>query len=235
MAEYARHTPASPSTGPSESIGDVLASIRRLIAQDETNCVPEAMARRFGAYHASRTQAAPHAQAEAATVAPLVLGIEEAAPVDDAQVDTDPAPSLDPVSAPTTAFIPATQHQAPVVSLAEATQSMQTVSASSPAVLHPNAAPMQTPFTEPMHQLPSASVNAPAAVQQPVAQPSGDDFNLFMMDEPEAALNTPLNGLIRDALQQELRGEFGDRFTRNLRHLIRSEIAFALKEATRVA
>ncbi len=66
----------------------------------------------------------------------------------------------------------------------------------------------------------------------PEAQSSDEPRNLFLMEEEEFVMpDTPLRGMIRETLVQELQGEFGDQFSRKLRNLVRAEIAMALKEA----
>lgn len=184
MAEMARQHPQDNA----EDIGDVLASIRRLIAQDGFACDPAEMT------DSLRRQAIAQAQTRAmptpAPVMPLVLTSDE----------------MVPPGAENTA----TENISP--------------DADSPLMTEQD-----------MSQTLLKAVDNPAhdADENPQAATQPRDLNLFTMEDHAAPDEAPLRGLIRDALVQEMQGELGTRMTRNLRHLIRSEIAMALKEATR--
>ena len=95
-----------------------------------------------------------------------------------------------------------------------------------PLAIHRIADAAEAPFyqddTEDAGAVPAVQddVQAPAALSEPV----GQDVSMHgpMVDE---AL---LRDLIRDVLREELQGEIGERVTRNLRKMIRTEIGRAL-------
>lgn len=212
MADLARHTPA-PAL--SENIGDVLSSIRKLIAQDETgHGFPQHLTRRTVSLqdYAETVPEAVDAAADdpdtANDTAPLVLGHSEAS------VDS----------------IDATQDFGPFAHI--------------PAAEIPQAEPVLT-MSEPKVEAVVEPVPTPVApvLQQPVPssalqEGATEKLNLFRLPQEEKqqdSLESPMRVLIRQALTQEFQGEFGDRFSLNLRNLIRSEISLVLKEAMRVA
>lgn len=76
---------------------------------------------------------------------------------------------------------------------------------------------------------PSASDEGAAAASQPAAKaPIVTGLDIDLMDENEADLL--IRKTIRAMIQEELHGELGERFSRNLRAVIRREIASAIDE-----
>ena len=69
------------------------------------------------------------------------------------------------------------------------------------------------------------------------AQPPADDVDLddqdVLIDETLPTLDeATLREIVRDVLREELQGPMGTRVTRNLRRLIRAEVARAMAEQT---
>lgn len=238
MADLARHG-ATPSG--SENIGDVLASIRRLIAQDEANGLSETTARRLGALH-QRGDKAPVADLRpprptpAEAEAPLILGggdfIGPLPPVQ--QAVATPAPQAD---RPQVAVQPEIQSSEPEPEL----EPLLSIPSFTHAKAQGQAAPEDI-LTTIIHEqvdamIQQAHATAPTQLHPTpdslaAAAPAEEPRNLFLMEEEEFVMpDTPLRGMIRETLVQELQGEFGDQFSRKLRNLVRAEIAMALKEA----
>ena len=221
MADLARHS-ASPSG--SENIGDVLASIRRLIAQDEANGLSDTTARRLGALH-QRGDTAPVTdlrltQSTGAEDAPLVLGGDDFI-----------GPVQQTLSAPQVAAEPPqTEVETPGM---EPCGSIPPVAHAGTQEQAEPATPEETLTT--IHEqvdtmIQQAQATAPTQLHPAIA--TEEPRNLFLMEEEEFVMpDTPLRGMIRETLVQELQGEFGDQFSRKLRNLVRAEIAMALKEA----
>lgn len=218
MADLARHS-ASPSG--SENIGDVLASIRRLIAQDEANGLSDTTARRLGALH-QRGDKAPvtdlrPTQSTGAEDTPLVLGSGDfIGPVQ--QTLSAPQAAAEP---PQTAIeTPQMEPCGSIPSFAHAGQAEPATPNETLTTIHEQVDTMiqQAQATAPTQLHPAPATEEPR--------------NLFLMEEEEFVMpDTPLRGMIRETLVQELQGEFGDQFSRKLRNLVRAEIALALKEA----
>lgn len=195
-------------------IEDVLSSIRRLVSEDLRGAPAADPVRpavpRLVLTPALRVDApvAPEPQAEPETVAPvgreaLVARLAELEAILDAQdqsFEEDAGEALDlPVA---------------VARLAEAAEA---------------------PFIDS-----SADEAQPAVAPEPVAEESftwtepveaaGEDEVLpAASEEPFATLDAAtLRELIRDVLREELQGEIGERVTRNLRKMIRTEVSRAL-------
>ncbi len=76
------------------------------------------------------------------------------------------------------------------------------------------------------------SVNRPATMpRKPARRDFDEDMNLHLFAPTDSDLpnGSVLRNLIREVIRQELHGEMGGRFSRNLRTVIRQEIAAALE------
>lgn len=250
MVDTARNHPPEHDA---ESSGDVLSSIRRLIAQEGENplapAVPPTDINAFRQRYPRPAAAGP---------APLVLSTDEmiraegggdpkaAPPVENTfpQHDQGGGSAIAPAIP-----APAESHD-PQQDAGPATAAAQPVAAAD-GLSHPASPSLDASLAEHMESpdmtqnidgftlhagaehvfdpIPNAPAPLPAE-QSPAEQ---GDFNLFVMEAGQTEGDRPLKGLIRDALLRELQGEIGNRLTRNMRHLIRIEIAQALREATR--
>lgn len=237
MADLARHSATSSG---SENIGDVLASIRRLIAQDEANGLSETTARRLGTLSPRGEKPAAPQQPETAALAqdaaplddsPLVLGSDEIIgpfqPVALGLGADLSAAGVAPVT-PTALSEPEMEPLFSTPSFPRAEAKEQEDTANSDIISN------TTTQTQVDFMIQHAQVSAPTQLHaSPLSgEPSTEPRNLFLMEEEEFVMpGTPLRGMIRETLVQELQGEFGDQFSRKLRNLVRAEIALALNDA----
>lgn len=241
MADLARHN-AAPSG--SENIGDVLASIRRLIAQDEANGLSETTARRLGALH-QRGDKAPVADlrptqtSPTAADAPLVLGsVDFIGPVQPAhaaiampEAETGPTHAMAKPEISTTSTTPEMESLLSIPSFADAEAKEQEDSAALEEILT-TIIHEQVDSMIQQAQATTAPTQLHPALAENTALSSEEPRNLFLMEDEEFVMpDTPLRGMIRDTVVQELQGEFGSQFSRKLRNLVRAEIAIALKAA----
>lgn len=193
-------------------IEDVLSSIRRLVSEDLRGAPAADPVRppvpRLVLTPALRVDApvAPEPQAEPETVAPvgreaLVARLAELEAILDAQdqsFEEDAGESLDMPVA--------------VARLAEAAEAPFIDSSDDEA--QPAVAP------EPEESF---------AWTEPVEAAGNDEVLPATSEEPFATLDAAtLRELIRDVLREELQGEIGERVTRNLRKMIRTEVCRAL-------
>lgn len=249
----------------SENVGDVLASIRRLIAQDGG---------------AGRLMASPDVAAAFRHADLLNARVAESATPDLRQVAAPPpeemtapltlerdnlvapeAPSQPVLRlhlTPSFADLPEPEASHPVSAAAH----VDTAPAFSPKIEAPApiwaaAAALSAQSAEPAPvvvevAMPQLSQNADepigpiaAALTEDMAPPVGltspeipapeevADLHLFAPEDEELAYSSALRSLIRDAIRQELQGEMGGRFSRNLRQVIRHEVDLALRQARR--
>jgi len=201
-------------------IEDVLSSIRRLVSEDLRGAPAAEPVRppvpRLVLTPALRvdTPVAPEPQAEPEVVTPvgreaLVARLAELEAILDAQdqsFEDEAGESLDmPVA---------------VARLAEA--------ADAPFIAEAPFIDDSDEGTEPAIE-PAPEVEEAFAWTEPV-EPVGEDEVLpATSEEPFAGLDAAtLRELIRDVLREELQGEIGERVTRNLRKMIRTEVSRAL-------
>lgn len=191
---------------PSEDIGDVLTSIRRLIAQDSPSDTLTCKT--------------------AASTPPIEAGPRTAAPF---AVVRDPEPPL--VLTPDELV---EKHLVSACNDITETEIIKDDAPMFHNAPHP-ASDLHAPQNL-MSETPVTPQNTAPLDPVPAADRSDnihDDLNLFTAQQNELPSGQPLHGLIRDVVIREMEGELGSRMTRNLRQLIRSEISQALREATR--
>lgn len=118
---------------------------------------------------------------------------------------------------------PATSAAAPPCSIMQCPATTQPVAPSEP----PSAASGRlAPF--------SAARNLArieAAATRPADDPDSTALHLFAPADEDVPNGSLLRGLLREAIRQELQGEMGARFSRNLRQIIRQEVALAMETA----
>ncbi|WP_347265676.1 hypothetical protein [Paracoccus sp. (in: a-proteobacteria)] len=217
--------PAMP--GASDRIGDVLASIRQLIAQDAAGCrLSDATLNAV-----SPAVPLPGPGPEVPCLAPLMLDRSDLVTIRPAPLREMQGPLLQvwPVPAAGDAAPAEPQDRSPVnagASLPD--EPLRGASPDAPplaqpteeeTMLHANAS--VTPITAPMPELPLA------------AEAQGRDnseVHLFAPDEKTAQKGTHLRGMIREAIRQELQGEIGNRLSRNLQAMIRQEVELTLRQ-----
>ncbi len=211
-------------TNDADDLGDVLSSIRRLIAQDDDAPPP------------TSTEAepvvlftAPPADAVVATDQPVpVTGVNVDLALDgDTLAPLRPLPSRPAVPQPR--IIPAHTHVATATRVdadisAKPALTAATLQQEQATVSNMTSIALQTEIT---------TERTTAVAERSFDKPRKDaqDLNLFATEEVVIPVNASLPGLIRNVLAEEMQGEMGDRMTRNLRKLIRAEIAMALHEA----
>lgn len=257
MAEAARGTSASEISG---NIGDVLASIRRLIAQDEAN--------RAHSDPTERLRQAAIAAAEARRAAPITSPPPPLILKDSELIaETRTVPRQATVTMPR--MRPDLDHrqtEGGPIFLDRNAGLLKPVAVEAPAVVEDMAAPLPEPESAPESPLISAAASLAATIAEtvptapanitstpkakaeaaapvvsaapdaaaitPKATPSDDqNDHLFTIHNEETPAEMLLRGLIREAIRAELQGELGGQFSRNLRRVIRSEIDIALRQS----
>jgi hypothetical protein len=188
--------------GTTDNVGDVLASIRRLIAQDQATRPEGAAPLDDSALTASLARPTPLHVWSANP--PLILARQDLIPVPPA---AELAESADIHCASIDGVEPAL------------TAEEEAEFAEAEAALARMTAPSRAAEPEPQ-------VNAPEPQAQVAHLPV---VNLFC--EPSDALAEPsLRDLIRDAIQQELQGEVGLRVSRHLQQMVRAEVEAVIRE-----
>lgn len=188
-------------------IEDVLSSIRRLVSDD------------LRPGHASAAQP-PAAPARAAAVPRLVL-------TSALRVSPDPAPVAPPSQARDTLA-----DRLAELEVLMAGQSPEFEDDIAPPAPVPPGAPFSAAQPDDTTDGVEADAGAPYidASAEPEPEPAADAA-IADEAEPEDALlqdEDVLRAVIRDVLREELQGAMGERVTRNLRKLIRAEVARAL-------
>ncbi len=218
-----RHPAPPPGV---DNIGDVLASIRQLIAQD-------------GAGDRIPDQALNLTPPIKATVTPLVLGSNALVAVE--------APAAKAVPAEVPGFgdwlkLPLTVVTASPVAVIEPQADPD--QAAEPAPPEPASALPFGPFLEEpipttvqaeetmLHVNASVTPINPAAEALAATEALGRETepHLFAPQGKDAQKGTHLRGMIREAIRQELQGEIGNRLSRNLQEMIRHEIELTLRQ-----
>ena len=243
--------PLAPGPG-SDNVGDVLASIRRLIAQDEAGCrIPDPALNALPAEgEASPAQTAPLPAGRPAFPAripplvldssPLVAGQPMKAPQAGAPSASEPQVFGDWLRMPP-AEESAAVEAAPVRS--DATEPAQADAGTTPAPHQPLGPSPEAPTSTilqmeetmletMLHANASVTPINPAAQAQAaeaMARDTGEP-HLFAPQDKDAQKGTHLRGMIREAIRQELQGEIGNRLSRNLQQMIRHEIELALRQ-----
>lgn len=240
-----------------ENVGDVLASIRRLIAQDggagRLTALPDLAAtfRHADLLNARvadsatpdlRQVTAPVPEARAT---PLTLERDNlVAPEAPAQpvLRLHLTPSFADLPDPEPIAVPQPAERAGLNAPVFATP----VFSHKPAPLWPApatlmgqpAAPVEAPapIMAQVSPSPVPAMQTESAAPPPPEDPAledMDDLHLFAPEDADLAHDSVLRSLIRDAIRQELQGEMGGRFSRNLRQVIRHEVDLALRQARR--
>ncbi|RDD69669.1 hypothetical protein [Paracoccus versutus] len=233
-----------PAPGPgSDNVGDVLASIRRLIAQDGAGCrIPDQALNAPPAQdEAPPAQTAPLPRpASSARITPLVLDssiLVAAEPVNDPQAGIPPEPRIfgDWLRMPPAEEPAAPEARAGRVDAAEAAADHADIEATiqppGPSPEAPTTTILQMEETM-LHANASVTPINPAAEAQAaeaLARDTGEP-HLFAPQDKDAQKGTHLRGMIREAIRQELQGEIGNRLSRNLQQMIRHEIELALRQ-----
>ncbi len=244
----------------SENVGDVLASIRRLIAQDESGGkLPNELL---------NSLPPPEAESMGEAPAPAVLkldsndlvaaetgdpGSKDAAPGDAPDIAT---PAQDAADRNTDVFSQenpwrnivadlardmtgAAQdgdaaHQAAPASDPTASAWDETTSAEdSAAAPHDNMTDTAEMEETMLHANASVTPINPAveaAAQPDETHAEAGEPHLFARQDKDAQKGTHLRGMIREAIRQELQGEIGNRLSRNLQQMIRHEIELTLRQ-----
>lgn len=237
--------PAPPA---GENVGDVLASIRRLIAQDEAGSyIPNLVLNTLGG-NAGRN-AAPQQDKTAVTtgVVPLVLNRDDQIPAEQSgQSDSAPVPDTadpedispwqraisevdfnklwadapDGLSDPLQADQPDKASRKPDFLRASFDETDHSTKQTEDNMLQANASVTPiNPHIDPLLQQPEDDV------LRDTAEP-----HLFTPKDKDAQKGMHLRGMIREAIRQELQGEIGNRLSRNLQQMIRHEIELTLRQ-----
>lgn len=192
--------PAAGSRIGLEHAGDVLASIRRLIAQDSAGCRIAESA--LNAIPASLADDLPEPEmpSVAQPVEPLILET------------ADLVPSECPTARTTTS--------------SDRTSDAEPVA---PASLPPCAPTEETMLQSPTASVTALNTDAPPAAMAKAPE-AASQAHLFRPIEGSEAKLPQLRGMIREAIRQELQGEIGGRLSQNIQAMIRHEVALALQQ-----
>lgn len=244
MAELAR-SPSLPE--PSNNISDVLASIRRLIAQDEANRQPEPAPLSASSSDVPDQPVAAEIEAYMKTaeesdllalqrqIAPPLILRKPEVHIDDiviarpaanlARPVEDIAPQPEQVVAPQQIRLlgASTQVEGLLPEPGLATEALPDATLPKiPKTPEPPSA-VESILTEP--SMPVEASPAPVGMS-----PSLEDAipHLFATDDDEPATEKLIRAVVRETVLQELQGELGGRVSRKIRDLVRAEINSAL-------
>ncbi|SIQ74748.1 hypothetical protein SAMN05421641_11346 [Paracoccus thiocyanatus] len=238
----------------SDNVGDVLASIRRLIAQDETGCRPLAqppdglpaqecapqprIEQVLAARHASPSRISPLVLDSSALIAAAHRPPPAATDAADHPAPGDSAVPKDAAAAPQgdrpdqpAQTATATAAAAACGPAPDTGFDFLSCFAFGPVLEAPDTTIQQMEETM-LHANASVTPINPAAEAQAaeaMARDSGEP-HLFAPQDKDAQKGTHLRGMIREAIRQELQGEIGNRLSRNLQQMIRHEIELALRQ-----
>ena len=220
---------AAPVISP--EIGDVLASIRRLIAQDDQTPDFASLTRRTDARGAPRSTLplGPRAERLRSVIERELNGAQLA---EDRLVlggDARAAPPLIGPHEPADA-LQGFDEAAYQSALRDGRGAGGAENAAiTPIISRQNA---ETKQTVQESEMMLAEVNSASFQEEAmVLQPRGH-FDLFASDatddDDQIAGGNALRNLVRDVIRQELQGEMGERISRNLRRMVRQEVAAAI-------
>ncbi|WJS84907.1 hypothetical protein [Paracoccus sp. TOH] len=241
-----RHPPPPPT----ENVGDVLASIRRLIAQDDGGCrIPDQTLNALPVRESPRIEPVLTARRAPPQNTPLIL---DSSDLVDAPVQAGPHPEA---LAPPAPAVPAEPAPHPfgdwlIMPLDGQADSAPAQPGGTTPDPDPGAdlAPIQIQPFGPFLQEPAPTnaqmeetmlhANASVTPINPLAEAHAaaealsreTEPHLFAPQEKGAQKGTHLRGMIREAIRQELQGEIGTRLSRNLQQMIRHEIELALRQ-----
>mgnify|MGYP000148993108 CR=1 FL=1 len=218
----------------SVEIEDVLSSIRRLVSDD--------MRPQLRGQDRAQPVAAPAADKLLLTPALRIVPEPDVAPVQEAPVEAA-AVSDDVVfhsirhdeaafvAVEDEAALEALLLQQPVITDADAYDDDEAALPVEPSVTMPQdvfAAPQVDAADTPLDA--NWADEAEAAVRAELEQETTQAAYAKFLDEPEGAAldEDTMRELVRDIIREELQGTLGERITRNVRKLVRAEIARAL-------
>ena len=256
LAAHPNNAAAGAVMGP--EIGDVLASIRRLIAQEDAGPDFAQPVRRLDASGKARSVLPLGPKAEklrsvierelnAIDLADdrLLLRDDTRMPQDDLSLDAETADTpLDVLAGDTLgdaagdelSFDELAYQQARKAGLGRADGAAAQITAIPPHMGPPPAPMIKAQETDMMlaEKLTRADLHKEAAIHH-----DGAGFDLFAADtsedEDQMAGGNALRNLVRDVIRQELQGEMGDRISRNLRRAIRQEVTAAIESGLKIA
>lgn len=232
MAELAR-SPSLPET--SNNISDVLASIRRLIAQDEANRQPEPAPLSVSSPDVPDQPVAPEVEAFMKTAEesdllalrrqlapPLILRKPEVH-IDDTVIARPAANLARPVEdiAPQAEQVVAPQQ---IRLLDASTQVEDSLPDTTLPTTPETPSAVESILAEPA-AMPVEASPAPVGMS---SSPEDPTPHLFATDDEEPATEKLIRAVVRETVLQELQGELGGRVSRKIRDLVRAEINSAL-------
>lgn len=254
---HAAHpTPAHLGVEIGPEIGDVLASIRRLIAQEDGGPDFAQPVRRLDASGKARSALPLGPKAEKLrSVIERELGAIDL--VDDrlvlkgdARLDADMSIMADLPEEPPADFLAAPEDDLSFDELAyqQARKSGLGRVDGPPAMITPIPPHMGPPqmgmtpapaTTAQENDMMLAEITRADLHKDKMAHQADAGFDLFAADvaeeEDQMAGGNALRNLVRDVIRQELQGEMGDRISRNLRRAIRQEVAAAIEAGLKMA
>ncbi|MDO5530042.1 MAG: hypothetical protein Q4F71_11620 [Paracoccus sp. (in: a-proteobacteria)] len=206
--------PGNVQAASHDNIGDVLASIRELIAQEDglpDFASPACRADSRGNLR-STAPLGPSAERIRGVIDRELSGLEDAA---------GPAP----LRLAEDAMVSGGKDAAKAATTSLATAPIELPQPEAAAPTQPEAAAM-TNHEDDMN----------ITELKPVAELASPDFDLFASETGEDDLpqdGSALRSLVRDVLQSELQGELGARISRNLRRAVRQEVAASISAGLR--
>lgn len=255
--EMMRHPAPAQS---SENVGDVLASIRRLIAQDESGSqIPNQLLNALP----PAPQVPAQEDQQPAAASPLKLDssdlIAPEAEISDAtSTETGPTPvelrlHLTPEpeetkDVGTDTFLGGSPWRDVIAGIGDDTEDDQMAMPAPTPIIETapetgdttTQTPIITDTTTTAH-MEETMLHANASVTpiNPAIEaqakldeilPETGEPHLFARQDKDAQKGTHLRGMIREAIRQELQGEIGNRLSRNLQQMIRHEIELTLRQ-----
>lgn len=243
----------------SPELGDVLASIRRLIAQDDQTPDFAAPNRRTDASGAARSTLplGPRTEKLRSVIEReltgvefsddrLILGRAARATEDRAARATEsrgPDGGLAAQAAPLSDDHIGPKSEAdestPVIAQASGPRAGGGHSASVTPIAPHLTADRPTSTSIPENDMMLAEVNRATLQEEADLLHARADFDLFaadaLDDDDQMVGGNALRDLVRDVIRQELQGEMGDRISRNLRRVVRQEVAAAITAGLKTA
>ncbi len=267
MSEPLAAHPNNPALGAGigPEIGDVLASIRRLIAQEDAGPDFAQPVRRLDASGKARSALPLGPKAEMLrSVIERELGAidlvddrlvlrghahrtQDDAALDDATLsvfdDADAAPmdaltgdQVDAAEADELSFDELAYQQARKAGLGRGEGPSAQITAIPP---HMGATPAPATPAQETDMMLAEKITRADLHKDAMANRDDAGFDLFAADtieeEDQMAGGNALRNLVRDVIRQELQGEMGDRISRNLRRAIRQEVAAAIEAGLKIA
>ncbi len=249
--EMMRHPAPNPG---SDNVGDVLASIRRLISQDGIpNQTLNALPAQDSASCPPIRPASSHRSVFSAQITPLVLDSSTLVTPESADGTNSGASTQTPPEPETVATAPDTQQFCswPPIPAAETaatgtadlpdTEGLVADSPDpslfadfTPSAIKHSGASLEGPNTTNL-QMEETMLHANASVTpiNPAAESSVCETgvpHIFASQDMDMQRGGHLRGMIREAIRQEIQGEIGNRLNSNLQQMIRHEIELTLRQ-----